>query len=139
MDFDSYVKNGLVEKVNVDKKISKNVYELARKKIAVQPYIPLNEEHSEVKFVLFFDCVTQLIDSIALEKGYKINFVDGYSIFLKDVLKESVLSNRMSLLIGTYKSMKFQGERISTVKFADLLSNIMEIISFIGDKYFNRQ
>lgn len=139
MDFENCIKNGFVKKVKPDKKIVKKIYNLASKKLAVQSFIPLNNDHSEIKFILFFDSLTQFIDAIALENGYQINSIECYSLFMNEVLKEKIISKRIESLVETYKSMKFRGNSIDVSTFNEHVSNLMELISFIGEKYFQSQ
>lgn len=139
MNFQEYVKKGFVEKVKVDKKKAHAVYKLASKKLFVQSSFPIDKDHLEVKFSLFFHSLTQFLDSLALQKGYKILITDAYVAFMKDMLKEAILSKRFAQVIETYKLMKHEGKTLTKEEFESKLANLMELLSFIGEKYFQSQ
>ena len=139
MDFKEHLAKGFVEKVKTDKKTAHAVYKLASKKLLVQSFVPMDKDHIEVRFTLFFDSLTQFLDSLALEKGYRILTVDAYYAFMKDVLKETVLSKRFDKLVDAYKLMKYEGKLLTKNEFEDHVANLMELLSFIGEKYFQSQ
>lgn len=139
MNFKEHLANGFVEKVKTDKKTAHAVYKLASKKLLVQSFVPMDKDHIEVRFTLFFDSLTQFLDSLALEKGYRILTVDAYYAFMKDILKETVLSKRFDKLVDAYKLMKYEGKLLTKNEFEDHVANLMELLSFIGEKYFQSQ
>lgn len=139
MNFQDCIKKGFVQKVRPDKKTAHAVYKLASKKLFVQSSVPIDKDHLEVKFSLFFHSLTQFLDSLALQEGYKILTLDAYVSFMKDVLKESILSNRFSQIVETYKLIKHEGKTLTEEEFESQLANLMELLSFIGEKYFQSQ
>ncbi|MGV8131654.1 MAG: hypothetical protein ACP5N7_06160 [Candidatus Pacearchaeota archaeon] len=139
MNFKECKEKGFIENVKGDKKIAHAVYKLASKKLLVQSFIPMDKDHVEVRFTLFFDSLTQFLDSLALEKGYRILTVDAYFVFMKDVLKENILSKRFAKLVEAYKLMKYEGKLLTKEEFEDHVANLMELLSFIGEKYFQSQ
>jgi hypothetical protein len=139
MSFQDYVKNGFVQKVKPDKKTAYAVYKLASKKLFVQSSVPIDQDHLEVKFSLFFHSLAQFLDSLALQEGYKILTLDAYVSFMKDILKETILSKRFAHVVETYKLMKHEGKLLTKEEFEEHLANLMELLSFIGEKYFQSQ
>lgn len=139
MNFKEYLAKGFIENVKVNKKIAHAVYKLASKKLLVQSFVPIDKDHIEVRFTLFFDSLTQFLDSLALENGYRILTVDAYSVFMKEILKENILSKRFVKLVEAYKLMKYEGNLLTKEEFEDHVANLMELLSFIGEKYFQSQ
>lgn len=139
MNFKEYLSKGFVQKVKPDKKTAHAVYKLASKKLFVQSNVPIDKDHLEVKFSLFFHSLTQFLDSLALQEGYKILTLDAYVAFMKDILKETILSKRFAHLVETYKLMKHEGKHLEKEEFENHLANLMELLSFIGEKYFQSQ
>lgn len=139
MEFKDCLKKGFVEKVKPDKKAANAIYKLASKKLFVQSTIPIDKDHLDVKFSLFFHSLTQFLDSIALQEGYKILTLDAYVAFMRGVLKETILSKRFAILVERYKSMKHEGKHLNQEEFENYLSNLMELLSYIGEKYFQSQ
>lgn len=137
--FKECLAKGFVQKVKKDKKTAQAVYKIASKKLFVQSSIPIDKDHLEVKFSLFFHSLTQFLDSLALQEGYKILTLDSYVAFMKDILKETILSKRFTSLVETYKQIKHEGKHLDKEEFENHLANLMELLSFIGEKYFQSQ
>lgn len=139
MEFKDCIKKGFVEKVKSNKKAAYSIYKLASKKLFVQSTISIDKDHLEVKFSLFFHSLTQFLDSLALQKGYKILTLDAYVSFMKEILGETILSKRFAILVEEYKEMKHEGKTMNQEEFENYLSNLMELLSYIGEKYFQSQ
>jgi hypothetical protein len=139
MNFKDYLAKGFVERIKDDKKKAHEVYKLASKKLFVQSSIPIDKDHLEVKFSLFFHSLTQFLDSLALQRGYRILITDAYVAFMKDILKETILSKRFAQVVETYKLMKHEGKNLNKEEFESQLASLMELLSFIGEKYFQSQ
>jgi len=88
-----------------------SVKEIAESKIKAAN--ALADEHYYGKLTLFYDALRELLECVALVKGYKIYNHECYTAFLKEILNESSLGDEFDKFRILRNGINYYGRRIT--------------------------
>lgn len=137
MDWASCMKNAnLVKKVGIDKNLILSLMKSSAKKFISQGLLELNENTSSSKVSLMYDSLRELLEGLALSKGYKIYNHECYTYLLKEALNESALGDSFNDFRRIRNSINYYGKDIAPEEAKMLLAKMSSMINLIKNKYF---
>jgi hypothetical protein len=88
----------LRKEVKIDEGLVNSLVTQSEKKLITENYSPLNEDTANTKITLSYDSLREILEAIAIEKGYKIYNHDPGELtdFLLKMLKTKEVLNRLN-------------------------------------------
>jgi hypothetical protein len=115
----------LVKEVKYDAELIKSLIKQSGKKLITDKFSPLNEDTISTKFCNNYDSLREILEAVALQKGFKIYNHECFTGFLKEILKlekESFDFDRFRILRN---SINYYGKDISVERGDKLIKEIL--------------
>ncbi len=126
IDWEECVKKRIVKDVSEDKNRIKSIRDIAQAKIISADYLP--EDHSISKITLLYDALRELLEALALEKGYKIYNHECYTAFLKEIINSSEKGDEFDKLRKIRNGINYYGKTVSILEAKSIIANIKKLI-----------
>lgn len=130
MDFAQCKRNGFVKQVSADYNLTESLKISSGKKMYSQKLLILNENTSTSKITLAYDALSELLEALAISRGYKIYNHECYTPFLKEIIKESGLGDKFDKFRKIRNDINYYGKDIS-VDYAEVI--IKDIIKLVEE------
>lgn len=128
MDWEGCKKSWYVKKVSPDEGLVKSLMLTSKNKFKTALSIKEEEGSYSSIISLLYDSLREILEAIALEKGYKIYNHECYVGFIKIILKEDALSKEFDRLRLARNSINYYAEDLDLSSFKDLKFRIIKII-----------
>jgi hypothetical protein len=126
MNWEECKLKSFVKEARIDNELIKSLIRESEKKLITDNFSPLISDTCSTKITLNYDSLREILEAVALKKGFKIYNHDCFVGFIKEILKldkESFEFNRFRIIRN---SINYYGENIS-------ISNANIIIREIKD------
>jgi hypothetical protein len=80
---------------------------------------------------LLYDALREILETIALEKGFKIYNHECYTPFLKEILCELVYADTFDKLRKTRNSINYYGKKLTLTQAQAVLVELRDMISYL--------
>ena len=138
MDFISCKKKNLIKPVGVDKNLVNSLIKSSSKKFNAQSLLILNDDTASSKITLIYDAMREILEALAISKGYKIYNHECYSAFLKEVMKESYLGDTFNNFRKIRNDIDYYGKDISANESKPVIDGMVDYIKIIKTKFFKK-
>jgi hypothetical protein len=118
MDWDECCNKRTVKDVVPDESMVSSLVRSSKNKLKSEAKLPMSEVTAVSKLSLAYDSLRELMEALALRKGYKIYNHECYTAFLKEIIKESDKGADFDELRRTRNAVNYYGETL-TVEEAD--------------------
>lgn len=135
MDWKTCCKKYLVKDIKVDKNLISSLISSSSKKDHSQSLLQLNDQTASSKISLAYEALRELLEALAINKGYKIYNHECYCAFLKEILNESQLGDEFDKFRKLRNSINYYGKDIavdeakailySMTKFTDVIRKLL--------------
>ncbi len=136
MDWEECRFKWLVKEVAADKNLIKSLMTSSSKKLYTQSLVKLDENTASSKISLTYDALRELLEALALSKGYKIYNHECYAGFLKEILNESSKADRFDSFRKIRNAINYYGRDVAVEEAEEIIRQMLELISALKDKYF---
>lgn len=136
MDFISCRKGRLVKEVKVDNNLIASLLSSSDKKFKSQKLLNLNDDTASSKITLVYDSMRELLEALAISKGYKIYNHECYTAFLKEVIKESELGDKFDNFRRIRNNINYYGKDIGAKEAEPIIEGIVKFMEIIKNKFF---
>jgi hypothetical protein len=116
-----------VKEIKGDNELINSLIKQSRKKIITDKFSPFNEDTISTKFCNNYDSLREVLEAIALQKGFKIYNHECFTGFIKEVLNLEKESFDFDNLRKIRNSINYYGQDISVIEGKRL---IKEIVTF---------
>jgi uncharacterized protein (UPF0332 family) len=131
MDWKKCKDTMMVKNIKPDINLVKSLIKSAEKRLKSQELLELNDTTSESKVSLCYDALRELLEALAILKGFKVYNHECYCAFLKEVMKESTLGDYFDKQRKIRNSINYYGDEISVDEAKAVITQIKDLISKI--------
>ena len=127
MDWNECLVRRLVKKKSLDENLIRSLIKESEKKIKTNNILQLDEITASTKLCIVYDSLREILEAIAIKKGYKIYNHECYVGFLKEILflpKESVDFNNFR---KARNSINYYAKPISVDDIKNLIFEILNL------------
>ena len=110
-----------------DMEMAKSLQETSSNKAIASSELKLRLETAAAKISLSYDAVREFLESLSLKKGFKIYNHVCYTIFLKEIIKESDLAEEFDALRKIRNDVNYYGKSISLEEAQHVLTRLNEL------------
>lgn len=138
MDWTACKKNRLVKEVKEDKNLIDSLKKSAEKKMKSQELLTLDNDTAAAKTSLAYDSLRELLEALAIKKGFKIYNHECYCAFLKEKVDLSSMGDRFDKIRKIRNDINYYGKDISSEESITIIKEIKELkhkIEEIMQKY----
>lgn len=134
MDLAECRKNKLVKDATHDKNLFNSLIKSSSRKLKTEEHIKLDDESASSKISLAYDSLRELLEALAISKGFKVYNHECYCAFLKEVLNESYLADKFDEIRKLRNSINYYGKEIAADEAKAILQNIISLINKLQSK-----
>ena len=131
MDWRECIKQRIVKEVKKDKNLIVSTREIAEIKIESVGVLP--DIYYISKISLLYDALREYLESLSLEKGYKIYNHECYSAFLKEILNLPNEADLFDKLRRIRNGINYYGRKVREDEAAQVISDLNSLIKRIKE------
>lgn len=131
MDWETCKRKKIAKEIKVNKNLIKSLLESSHNKLNSQSLLKLNDTTSASKISLTYEALRELLEALAISKGYKIYNYECYCYFLKEILNRSSLANKFDIYRKIRNDINYYGKKINKEEGKEVLEELINIIKEI--------
>ena len=116
-----------VKKENSNSSLIASLKKISERKLLMDSFSPLNEETAAAKFVVNYDSLREILEAVALMKGFKIYNHECFSAFLGEFLGMKEASVRFDRFRRVRNSINYYGEDLLVQEGKFLIEEVLEL------------
>ncbi|MEK6915644.1 MAG: hypothetical protein AABW89_03850 [Nanoarchaeota archaeon] len=133
MDFNDCLKRRIAKEVKLDEELIKSLLKTSQNKLDSEKKLELNDVTSISKISLLYDSLREVLEVLAIKRGYKIYNHECYTYFLKEIVNESSKGDEFDDLRKMRNSLNYYGKDISVEEAKNVLKRIIKLRGEILD------
>ncbi len=137
MDWTTCKRKKLVKQAKTDKNLISALLKSSENKFKTQERLPLDDTTAASKISLSYDALRELLEALAIRKGFKVYNHECYCAFLKEILNASKLGSNFDNFRKLRNAINYYGKDISAKEAEAVLAEIKDFIKEIKDAYFS--
>ena len=132
MNFQECIREGFAKETKIDIIRAKNLIKSASESIDTAKNITLKESSLKSIFRELYEGLRQYCEAIGYTKGYKFLSHDSVTYFLRDNLKEDIISNKFDRYRILRNGINYYGDSISQETVEEAKAEIPKIINILS-------
>ena len=136
MDFRTCKMKDYVKPIKVDHNLLDSLVNSSSKKFQSQKRLDLDDTTAGSKISLAYDALRELLEALAISKGYKIYNHECYTSFLKEVMKESSLGDKFDSFRRIRNDINYYGKDISAEDSKHIINDMIAFVEKLKIKFF---
>lgn len=124
MDWKECWDKRIVKDARKDENLIKSLIEMSNIKEKIVNSVEINENSALVYIPTAYDSLRELIEALALKKGFKIYNHECYTAFLKEIIRETRLGEEFDKLRIVRNSINYYGKRITLEDSKKVMNSI---------------
>lgn len=136
MDWKECSKKELVKAVSIDRHMISSLLLSSERKLESQGLLPLKDVTSGSKITLCYDAVRELLEALALSKGYKIYNHECYCSFLKEILNKSEMGDKFDQFRKARNAINYYGRSFTEEETEAIIINMKSFIKQLKSGVF---
>ena len=127
MDWKDCIKKRIAKEINPDLDLIKSLIKTSNNKLKSEEKLKLDDLTSSSKISLTYDSLREILEALAIKKGYKIYNHECYTCFLKEILNESMKGDEFDELRKIRNDINYYGKEISIPETEEYLHRIKKL------------
>jgi len=124
MDWNTCMEEKQAKQIKPDLEMAASLQKTSSNKAISSEELKLRQETVAAKISLSYDAVRELLEAIALIKGFKIYNHVCYTAFLKEILKQSQLAEDFDTLRKLRNDINYYGKEVSVEEAQQILKDL---------------
>lgn len=127
MDWEECYKKRIVKEVKEDKELISSLKNSSENKMKSSDELTMKETTSASKFSLAYDSLRELLEALAIKKGYKIYSHECFTAFLKEILDEKQKGDRFDEIRRIRNEINYYGKDITTGESKEMINKVKNL------------
>ena len=123
----------IVKDVNPDTNLIDSLIESSRNKMVSESKLAMSKVTAASKVSLAYDSLRELLEALALKKGFKVYNHECYAAFLKEVVKNSSRGDDFNRIRKVRNAINYYGKRMTPEEASALISKVSDMRSFVSE------
>ena len=133
MDIKEGKKKRIIKEISIDEDKIKSLLKTSANKLQSQELMPLNEITTNSKVSLAYNSLRELLEALSIKNGLKIYNHEGYTAFIKEIIKKSSLGEDFDAVRKIRNSINYYGKTLTIEECQQTLPKIKELITKIKE------
>jgi len=139
MDWKECNDKKLIKKIKEDKKLSKALTKSSKNKLKTNNLIRLDKTTASTKVGIIYDSIRELLEALAIKKGYKIYNHDCFCAFLDEICKDKKSSKIFDKLRRIRNKINYYGVTLEISEAKEIIREISLLRKEVIKKYFKNE
>jgi putative ubiquitin-RnfH superfamily antitoxin RatB of RatAB toxin-antitoxin module len=140
MDWKECIKKKIAKRVQVDTNLIDSLIKTSGNKLISENKLAMEDTTAGSKISLVYDSLRELLEALSIKSGYKIYNHEGYTPFLKEIIKKTTIGEEFDEIRKIRNSINYYGKSVSAeeaVRVIERIKILREAIYkiLIGIKY----
>ena len=135
MSFKDFIKEGKVRKSSQDKMMAKSIISNTLEDLKFLEQTKLTELSKRKLVSNYYDSLRSLLEAISLIKGYKIYSHEAFTYFLKEELRQEILSLKFDRFRKIRNGLNYYGKSIQLREAEDIIKELKSVIKEVKQKF----
>ena len=131
-DWKGCVDSLTAKRIRPDEGKIKSLLESSKKKLESEGRLEMDDVTSVSKFSLAYESLRELLEALAIKKGYKIYNHECYTYFLKEIISESAKGDEFDAIRKVRNGVNYYGKELSPQQAEKIIKQIKEFRSFVN-------
>jgi len=131
MDWNECIKTKIAKEVKEDIDLINSLIKTSKNKLESENKLEMSEVTAVSKVSLAYDSLRELLEALSLKSGFKIYNHEGYTPFLKEIIKNSAMGDEFDELRKIRNSINYYGKSISTNEATTIIKRITNLRKLI--------
>ncbi len=114
MDWEECLKKNISKGVKTDKALIASLLKSSGNKLKSSKRLGLDNVTANSKITLAYDSLRELLEALALSKGYKIYNHECYTSFLREIMNRSDFADKFDKIRKIRNGINYYGETVTT-------------------------
>lgn len=136
MNWNECKKKGFVKETSLDEGLIISLIESSKDKFASAERLGLDKVTSSSKIILSYDSLREILEALALKKGFKVYNHECFCDFLKDVCLEEDASFSFDRFRRIRNKVNYYGKKIPISESRLLIKEINDLRNKLLKEYF---
>lgn len=134
MSFNRFIEEGKVRKGKPDLPLAQSLINTSDKHLKVVLMLDINETTKETIFVMSYEALRELIESMAIREGYKVYSHEAFTFYLQDKGNDA-LARKFDRYRKLRNGVNYYGKEIPLAEVQSATKEIQELIKEVKKKY----
>ena len=134
MKFEDFITDGKIRKAQQDPQQAKSLLQMSEQNLKAIKEIQLTDSTASILFSQIYESLRQVIEAIAILKGFKVYSHEAYTYFLKE-LSEDVASQKFDRLRRLRNGINYYGKPVSVAVTKNTLEEVSQLCAKLKEKY----
>jgi len=135
MDWKECKDKRLVKEISSDKNLIKSLITSSEKKYETNKRIEIDNITSSTKISIIYESLREILEAIAIKKGFKIYNYECFCAFLNEICKDSRLGNDFNEFRIIRNRVNYYGKEIEIKEARDLIKNMISLKNKLIERY----
>lgn len=135
MDWKECLDKKAAKKVNLDENLINSLIKTSENKLKSSDKLGLDETTANSKFILAYDSLREILEALALKNGFKIYNHEGYTAFLKEILKESNNGDEFDEIRKVRNDVNYYGKGIKIKEAEEMIKRTKNLRNKIFGRF----
>lgn len=131
MDWRECCNKRIAKNVSLDPDMIKSLIKSSENKLKSEEKLLMDSVTACSKLSLIYDSLREILEALALKKGYKIYNHECYTAFLKEIMKESAKGDEFDEIRKIRNAANYYGKDISMEEVKNIIKRIKTLRDFI--------
>jgi hypothetical protein len=122
----------MVKKIKPDLNLAKSLKISSQKKLESAKRLKIDSVTGSSVVSLCYEALRELLEAIAVQKGFKVYNHECFAAFLKEIVKEEEIAISFDRFRQIRNRINYYGKDLSTEDAKDIKEEIIELIAKIG-------
>ena len=118
-----------VKETKADEELIKSLLKTSEKKLITDKFSPVNEDTASTKFVVNYDSLREILEAVALKKGFKIYNHECFTGFLKEILNKELRAEEFDKFRRIRNAINYYGNDLTIENAKELINEITNLRS----------
>ncbi|MBI3334055.1 hypothetical protein HYZ97_01070 [Candidatus Pacearchaeota archaeon] len=134
MEFQEYIKKGIIRKTSPDKQLAKSLMKQSKQDKIFLDSLEITDLSARKIASNYYDILRSILEAIASLDGYKIYNHEGFTYYLQSK-DEQKLASKFDRLRKIRNNINYYGATMSKEEAEEIKSSVNELLPLVINKY----
>lgn len=136
MDWEECKNKKFVKKINIEEGLIYSLTKSSEKKFESNKRLNLDETTASTKISIIYESLREILEALAIKKGFKIYNHECFCAFLKEICKDEIYSLEFDKFRRIRNQINYYGKDVPTEETKSIIKDIALLRESILNKYF---
>ncbi len=131
MDWKTCCDKRIAKEIKEDEELRRSLIKSSENKQASEKKLALDQVTAASKLSLAYDALRELLEALAIKKGFKIYNHECYTAFLKEIMQESEKGDAFDEIRKERNAVNYYGKEITSAEADRIIQTIDRLIAFV--------